>query len=969
MRKLTKKMLKLVILFIITALIVLMVPKTNVFAVDNETARYLMDAEAMTDGKIMILFVKGGNSSSGVITDGTLYLGIYDPTNNNYIEEIVGGTAAISKEAALALYNDKAHIVYITAENNLAYIYQTDTGWSTPATFTSLNANGSDLTTDALSCPDISIDSNGKIHVVYIDTDGAGDSDYHKADGMYLTNKSGDFVISVIVNCTGEGDSWGRWYNEIVKPIKIATKNTNNFLAYDLYTYDWVNSGASKDYDFHFVTTEEKTLHTNSGGTIYEVAFDGTHYYTLLSQDGMYFVVDGNEVLTETEKTTTISAADMTLDNSDLYYAAISGTNVLLYQNGTFVDDKVANTSILSDHKKFATVVSNGTQYIIYTGADTYRSLIITKYSNDELTEFMVPNPCTVTFNTNGGTLIDDQIVNLGAKATLPEEPTKASTEENRYEFAGWYKEQELTHAFNFDTDIITGDTTIYVKWNEIHIHLMVKTNSKEPTCIEAGNNEYYTCTRCGKIYKDEAGTVETTIENETLPLDPFAHSWNQGEVTTSATCTSEGVMTYTCLHDSSHTRTETIQKLPHSMVHVDAATETCTECGNDEYYRCTSCGKLFKDEEGNIETTLENETISILPHTIIHVDTVAETCTENGNMEYYKCSSCDKYFEDEQGTIEITDKSSVIIEAIGHNYSEWVTVKDPTEDEEGLEQRTCLNNSTHIETRAIAKLPHTHKLEKIAEVKPTCTKEGTKDYWKCSKCGKMFSDSEGTKQISAPEKIKAKGHTFTTTSSTTKATLKQDGKIVTIKKCSVCGKADSTKTTVIPYPKTIALSKTAFTYNKKVQKPTIKIIGSDGKNIASSNYTVKYSNENSKKVGKYTVTITFKGNYTGTKKLTYKINPKGTNLSKLTKKSAQFDVTWKSQKTQTTGYEIQYSTSKNFKSGNKKVTIKKNKTTKTTVKNLKNKKKYYVRIKTYKIVDGKKYYSGWSKVLNVTTK
>ena len=164
----------------------------------------------------------------------------------------------------------------------------------------------------------------------------------------------------------------------------------------------------------------------------------------------------------------------------------------------------------------------------------------------------------------------------------------------------------------------------------------------------------------------------------------------------------------------------------------------------------------------------------------------------------------------------------------------------------------------------------------------------------------------------------------------------------------------------------TITLSKTAFTYNKKVQKPTITVKGSDGKEITASNYTVTYSNKNSKKIGEYKVTITFKGNYEGTKTFTYKINPKGTSLKKLTKGRKQFKATWKAQKKETTGYELQYATNKKFTSGKKKVTIKKNKTTSSTVKKLKTKKKYYVRIRTYKTVNGKKFYSGWSKVLNV---
>ena len=68
-------------------------------------------------------------------------------------------------------------------------------------------------------------------------------------------------------------------------------------------------------------------------------------------------------------------------------------------------------------------------------------------------------------------------------------------------------------------------------------------------------------------------------------------------------------------------------------------------------------------------------------------------------------------------------------------------------------------------------------------------------------------------------------------------------------------------------------------------------------------------------------------------------------------------------------GYEIQLATDKKFKKNKKTVTVKKQKTTKTTVKKLKAKKKYYVRVRTYKIVNGKKVYSSWSKVKSVKTK
>ena len=105
---------------------------------------------------------------------------------------------------------------------------------------------------------------------------------------------------------------------------------------------------------------------------------------------------------------------------------------------------------------------------------------------------------------------------------------------------------------------------------------------------------------------------------------------------------------------------------------------------------------------------------------------------------------------------------------------------------------------------------------------------------------------------------------------------------------------------------------------------------------------------------------ITLKGNYSGSKTLSFTIVPKGTKLSKATASKGTMKISWKAQKTQTTGYQIQYSTSKNFKNA-KTVTIKKNATTSAKIKKPNKQKKYYVRIRTYKPVGKNKFYSDWS--------
>ena len=126
------------------------------------------------------------------------------------------------------------------------------------------------------------------------------------------------------------------------------------------------------------------------------------------------------------------------------------------------------------------------------------------------------------------------------------------------------------------------------------------------------------------------------------------------------------------------------------------------------------------------------------------------------------------------------------------------------------------------------------------------------------------------------------------------------------------------------------------------------------------------------KGIGKATITITAAktANYkVATKKVTITVNPKATTMSKVTAASKAFTATWKKQATQTTGYQIQYSQSSTFASGNKTALITKNTTVTKKVTGLTAKKKYYVRVRTYKTVGSTKYYSAWSKALAVTTK
>jgi len=146
---------------------------------------------------------------------------------------------------------------------------------------------------------------------------------------------------------------------------------------------------------------------------------------------------------------------------------------------------------------------------------------------------------------------------------------------------------------------------------------------------------------------------------------------------------------------------------------------------------------------------------------------------------------------------------------------------------------------------------------------------------------------------------------------------------------------------------------------------------------MPGSEYAIIYLNaaqkpiavSNIKAVGTYYVKVTMKGNYSGSKTVEFKIIPKGTTILNLISASKGFTVKWKKPQTQMTGYQIQYALNSAFTSGKKTVSVKNTSTVSKKITDLKGKRKYYVRIRTYKTIGKTNYYSSWSSVKYITTK
>ena len=179
----------------------------------------------------------------------------------------------------------------------------------------------------------------------------------------------------------------------------------------------------------------------------------------------------------------------------------------------------------------------------------------------------------------------------------------------------------------------------------------------------------------------------------------------------------------------------------------------------------------------------------------------------------------------------------------------------------------------------------------------------------------------------------------------------------------TVTGKGNYTGTVQATFAIRVPMSKCKLTvkaqvYTGKALKPAVTVKYGSKTLTKGTDYTVSY--KNNKAIGTATVTVTGKGNYTGTAKATFKINPKAVSGLKLTAGKGRLTASWKKAHGGISGYQLQYGLKKNF-SGAKKVNISKASTVKGTLKNLKAGKTYYVRIRAFKKVGKTTYWSAWS--------
>ena len=430
------------------------------------------------------------------------------------------------------------------------------------------------------------------------------------------------------------------------------------------------------------------------------------------------------------------------------------------------------------------------------------------------------------------------------------------------------------------------------------------------------------------KIYPTYNPSVAKTYK---LTCGCTSHTYGSAVITKQPTCTSEGTKTKTCTQCGA-TVTETIAKLSHSYTTTVVA-PTCTADGYT-LHKCSVCGTSYKDSTtkatghsyGNSVVTKQptctsegtktktctkcnatvTETIPKTSHK--YADTVvAPTCTADG-YTLHKCSVCGTSYKDS------TTK------ATGHSYGNSVVTKQPTCTSEGTAIKTCTKCNATVTEKLPAK-GHTAVTDKGYPA--TCTTAGKTDGSHCSVCNTV---------IKVQTVINATGHKSSGWIVDKAASIGVKGS--KHKECTVCKKV--LETAEIPALSRISISKASVTlststyaYDGKAKKPgvTVKLNGKTLKN--GTDYTVSYSNNT--KVGTAKVTITGKGNYTGSVSKTYSIKNNfkkatvsGISTKAFTGKNITQSITVKyngKALKKGTDYTVSYSSNKNIGTATVKIT------------------------------------------------
>ena len=371
--------------------------------------------------------------------------------------------------------------------------------------------------------------------------------------------------------------------------------------------------------------------------------------------------------------------------------------------------------------------------------------------------------------------------------------------------------------------------------------HKLIETPAVKATCTKDGNEAYWTCSDCGKYFNTEreqinenswvikalghqygepvwtwandnkSATAKFTCEREgcdklgdfvkTLTATESSNTLSS-EVTKKPTCTEKGTTTYsaTVTLDGKPFKNSKDKDMPavgHVMSKTEAKAATCEATGNNAYWTCSVCQGVFKDEQGKVKTTVEQETLAALNHNF-----EGQPWQHDETGHWHKCSRCDAKDSVQKHVYGVNDctQEATCVCGFHKNAGEHIW-NDPvyswTGYTECTAERACKSCDVTESERAAAALTSTepaacttagrkvytatftkaqfaaqtkeeplaalgHEMTKTEAKAATCEATGNSAYWTCGNCGKFFSDEQGQKEIAENGWItKALGHSY----------------------------------------------------------------------------------------------------------------------------------------------------------------------------------------------------------------
>ncbi len=354
----------------------------------------------------------------------------------------------------------------------------------------------------------------------------------------------------------------------------------------------------------------------------------------------------------------------------------------------------------------------------------------------------------------------------LGTGSTLTLENVTADMDGMRIRCAVYHVGDVRTHAIISDVAVL--NVTLREPCEE---HTLVYNEGTAAICTSEGNIEYWQCEVCHRIYADSAAATEITRADLVVPVDPTAHELN----------------------------------------HVDRIEATCIKNGNVEYWKCALCGNSYDNAQGEGEALTQSQitlSSSNAAHQLTLVPYKAPTCTEEGNIEYYVCDVCGKYYR--PNGLQILIKNNVVLDKVAHtsayahddSYHWQYCTMCGVEIENTRAPHNDNGRKANCSYKAVCECGFVHgdygdHLYNAVITAPTCTADGYTTYI-CKYCNDSYVDN----------RTSAIGHSFGKWTVTKAATCTTDG--VETRYCSRCGASE-----------TRAISATGHSYAKTVTAQT----------------------------------------------------------------------------------------------------------------------------------------------------